>query len=98
MNGKQSGESQVPGNRVIKQLIRVELGKSSSAPMSTHLKGGDDLEPLSYSLTAMVITSHTIHLSTYMKVVGRSTYLPILTTTPTPTTTLTPTTTPTPTT
>ena len=39
MNGKQSGESQVPGNRVIKQLIRVELGKSSSAPMSTHLKG-----------------------------------------------------------
>ena len=33
MNGKQRGESQVPGNRVIKQLI-------SSAPMSTHLKGG----------------------------------------------------------
>ena len=43
MNGKQSGESPVPGNRVIKQPIRVELGKSSSAPMSTHLKVGDDL-------------------------------------------------------
>ena len=51
MNGKQRGESQVPGNRVIKQLI-------SSAPMSTHLKGGGDLEPLSCSVAVKRATSH----------------------------------------
>ena len=51
MNGKQRGESQVPGNRVIKQLI-------SSAPMSTHLKGGGDLEPLSCSVAVKRAISH----------------------------------------